>query len=772
MVLVKDRTKQLYRTQLGTNNDEVIIGDETKPDKFSPRIKFTKWNKENSLTLMPIGELAKDLAGLDKPTLVNGKLEIKKKRQKIGWYANVDFNNSNNLKFGHIWYQKPVSNRVRYQIPEYRDYDFLYQDIWENTEEVINHHGVLHLRKYSAPDKWQEREPNVQGSYAIYHKTKRDHIIGRINYMFGKVGHWYRPKFIDANGSWFWGFLEFSDGVMDEICPWEFLETAVYPVYSNANWGYATLGGSLDYWSADRIVGLQMVGNSPGDAGTLNSVTIGLDPYWNSYWRMGLYTDNGSTYPGNKVAGEADLRNEDNGKTFYTSVGDFNTAISPNTTYWVVFSNNSTAGIQVAYDSDASYKQIGGSNDGSGTLVTPFPAGKTTYTGYKCTAYATYTPSGGANYTKTFNETMAISEPSMSKNATRTLSDNMTISEPSMRRGTAKEALEVMTISEVSMNKAAGKSIFEAVNLTDTYSRVFSAQREFSDTSVLSEIYSRILTAQRIFSEEITLSEVFSVVKAYFREFLETITLSEEFLRACARSFLDTSTLTDSVTRAITKLYSETATITDNILKAAGKVIADTITLTDSFLRAITRVFSDTVTLTEVFIKSIARAFLETITFTEAFFIPRIKVFLETVTLTETIIKFWARSFLETITLVEDFFKARVIEFLDTVTSSEAFTKIKSMYRVFSEVCTITDEYVRAMTRIFTEEITLSEILRKVYSWINKVYVSSSWNRVSAGISSWSRKTNVTATWAKISKAVSSWAKKSSADDIWHRKTY
>jgi len=74
----------------------------------------------------------------------------------------------------------------------------------------------------------RSRPEHVVGSYAVYHKTRRDHYPGKPNYRAGKVAHIYRPRIVDAAGKAVWGELSAEPvlGRLTITIPQEFLETA------------------------------------------------------------------------------------------------------------------------------------------------------------------------------------------------------------------------------------------------------------------------------------------------------------------------------------------------------------------------------------------------------------------------------------------------------------------------------------------------------------------------------------------------------------------
>ncbi|MBA7706476.1 hypothetical protein ES703_115330 [subsurface metagenome] len=84
---------------------------------------------------------------------------------------------------------------------------------------------------------------NVEGSYAVYHATKKNN-----QYMTGKAFHIYRPIAEDALGNKAWCAIHI-DGYIDPknltiTIPQQFLDEATYPVSIDPDFGFTTIGAS------------------------------------------------------------------------------------------------------------------------------------------------------------------------------------------------------------------------------------------------------------------------------------------------------------------------------------------------------------------------------------------------------------------------------------------------------------------------------------------------------------------------------------------------
>jgi len=85
------------------------------------------------------------------------------------------------------------------------------------------------------------RPLNVEGSYAVYHTSKKNN-----KWKTGKAFHIYRPIVEDALGDKAWCKLEVnkSQSELTITIPKQFLDTATYPIILDPDLGYSTIGGS------------------------------------------------------------------------------------------------------------------------------------------------------------------------------------------------------------------------------------------------------------------------------------------------------------------------------------------------------------------------------------------------------------------------------------------------------------------------------------------------------------------------------------------------
>lgn len=144
------------------------------------------WKGENGLKVKyDMGE----------PTLAE-KVTDKRKQQVITETV-TDFDGG--FKIDIILDKKPDTNVFCYTIEGAENYDFFYQT--PLTQQEI--------------DEGSEQPDNIIGSYAVYHKTLRNHEVGKTNYETGKVMHIPRPQVWEVNdkeNTTIWADLSYNEG--------------------------------------------------------------------------------------------------------------------------------------------------------------------------------------------------------------------------------------------------------------------------------------------------------------------------------------------------------------------------------------------------------------------------------------------------------------------------------------------------------------------------------------------------------------------------------
>lgn len=195
--------------------------------KSRPEVKLQKWNKEVELGIRYEGVQAEGSRAL-----MTNRMEWKGIGEEVHAYPleSVEGMEDGGFEIEVVLNEKPDTNIFEFKIDGAEDLDFFYQP--ELTQEEI--------------DGGASRPENVVGSYAVYHKEKRNHQIGDTNYATGKAFHIYRPKAIDADGNETWGELQMNTetGVLSVFVDEKWLVSAEYPVRVDPTFGYTTLGSS------------------------------------------------------------------------------------------------------------------------------------------------------------------------------------------------------------------------------------------------------------------------------------------------------------------------------------------------------------------------------------------------------------------------------------------------------------------------------------------------------------------------------------------------
>lgn len=274
------------------------VGDD-KSATFKSQIDFKFWG-EDTVTF-----LEENVTGTQ--TYSNGVIELDESNRTVQ-YKLVE----GAIKWIEVLKVKPTSNKWSLKLAGHEEFNFAYQtpfvietlNIPGSSVETFKRDGEDWIRlNYPSNPAFgpSERPLNIDGSYAIYHKSKKDN-----KYKTGKVLHIPRSKATDADGKWVWVNQSVQDGYFTETIPQSFLDIAKYPVIVNATFGYTTLGGT----GQDANPHYQLA-NGPylGAAGTGTSMTFyGTKKVSGTCGvTLGAWVDNGGV-PGNLVDAGSDTQ--------------------------------------------------------------------------------------------------------------------------------------------------------------------------------------------------------------------------------------------------------------------------------------------------------------------------------------------------------------------------------------------------------------------------------------------------------------------------------
>jgi hypothetical protein len=232
----------------------VEVGDVSSPSKFKPHMKWKRWGGEATFAF----ELDDVFPGNASVTFDGSVITWSKAMVDARWYA---YDNDGGFEFEVTLKAKPPRNSVTFTLTDHANLDFHYQP--PPTQQELDEGAI--------------RPDNVVGSYAVYHRSKRDDwsACGGQNYMTGKVCHIFRPEAIDANGVHCWGdiAIDAAAGTVTLSLPQAFLDSAKYPVVIDPTFGWATGTGTAQAFTPANAVRASNVNYTPPGNGRLLSYT-------------------------------------------------------------------------------------------------------------------------------------------------------------------------------------------------------------------------------------------------------------------------------------------------------------------------------------------------------------------------------------------------------------------------------------------------------------------------------------------------------------------
>ena len=374
-----------FRQNKVINNEKIvdaIIGDE-KQGKFFPRLKLKKWDNEVNFSVGIIDEEPDvDATVVEKDDVVQWE-----KGNMIAKFHPIDESFSDNyyrpmhtpedgaFEMNITLKEKPETNVVNLSI-QTKGLKFYYQPFL--TEE----------EKLSMKVK---RPLNVEGSYAVYHESKKDN-----EYKTGKFLHIYRPRVEDASGKKVWGVLSIDkdEGIMSVTIPQDFIDNAVYPIQhtTGSTFGYTSQGGSED--SLDEYMAGSVF---TGAAGTATKISAWIrDRDSGDAFRCGVYTKT-STTAGTLLTNGISNEVTDDAVDF-NFVTDFTFPANPTFTEVEYFLCVNSADSGSAKTFPYFYYDVGDANDGVRKTMSYSGSGfDASFSGATSTnrihsIYATYTP--------------------------------------------------------------------------------------------------------------------------------------------------------------------------------------------------------------------------------------------------------------------------------------------------------------------------------------------------------------------------------------------
>jgi len=374
---ISDVKSYVTDTKDNHRKDIIEIGDTKQNDVFYPQAKFMQWDNETNFSI----RLSEDVTGSSNE-IVDGKVIWKSSDQKKECHLyELDSTSCFNCEDGGfeievVLYEKPKSNIIEYTL-QTKGLDFFYQP--ELTEEEI--------------EAGYERPDNVIGSYAVYHKTKKNDLskVGGKNYRTGKAFHIYRPLAVDSNDSTSWCILDINekDEILSITIPQEFIDKAIYPIKIDPTMGYTSIGFS---GVSTSNIACWTKGTTDSNGGVVSQISVYCGTNSGNFKAV-MYEHHTST-------GDWDIITDGIGNSvsitsttqWYHATYTTKPAVSPSTNYSVggVFSNSS---IRRYVDSGSYYDGSAGARE-NGTYSSP--ESLDVYSQYTTnnlvSIYATYAP--------------------------------------------------------------------------------------------------------------------------------------------------------------------------------------------------------------------------------------------------------------------------------------------------------------------------------------------------------------------------------------------
>ena len=371
---------ELFITQQQRNAGSAKV--EIMKDK--PQVRLKKWNEEVNLGV----SYNKVQAGVSR-THSAEQVEWKGEGEEVHAYPLpvADGMEDGGFEIEVYLKEKPNTKEFSFVLDGTENLDFFYQP--PLTEERSRHEDTCtETQCVDVQGRVTAVRPeNVIGSYAVYHKSKSDYVVGHTNYATGKAFHVYRPKAIDANGNETWGTLNFANNTLSVVVPEEFLEKATYPVRVDPTFGYTSIGGSQDYLEPDWVDGARYT--TPSDIDTIESLTWYNQRFFSSDHFKAVVYDSSGNLVTNGVGDETNSP-----ASFAWTTSSFSTApsVSGSTNYAITIVTDGEPDFK--YDSvGGTYEIFDDANDyDSPTSVPSSDAGN-----WRHSLYATYTTTGGGN---------------------------------------------------------------------------------------------------------------------------------------------------------------------------------------------------------------------------------------------------------------------------------------------------------------------------------------------------------------------------------------
>lgn len=333
IVLIQIKDKTQYVTELGDGDKIadafILLGGKT--DKFMPNINMSKWADEAWLNL----NHSATIVSSEKETLIKNVIRLEVENLIHKYYVK-----DGKLEWEVEFKQKPLSNILEFDLQYSEGLEFYYQP-------ELTPWGTIRPKE----------EEHIIDSYAIYHNQKNN------KYKTGKFCHWFRNKITDANGKWSWvDKFEIKNGKAKIYLPFEFMETAKYPVVLDPNLGYSTQGAASWGNTANDISACHDTSDaSGGNTVEIHAYCKNTDASNSEPLKMAIYDDDaGNNRPEDQLLAETTITvaasYDGEKKAAYV------VTLAASTKYWIAFMVDSGE-LELYYDSDVAnrhcYQSLG-----------------------------------------------------------------------------------------------------------------------------------------------------------------------------------------------------------------------------------------------------------------------------------------------------------------------------------------------------------------------------------------------------------------------------
>lgn len=299
------------------------------------------------------------------------------KRKKEVIYERVDFGDGG-FKIDVLLNEKPDTNRFCYTVEGAGNYDFFYQPAL-TPEEIA---------------EGAERPDDIVGSYAVYHKTLKNHRIGGENYATGKVMHIPRPQVWSMSDvdTKVWAELSYAEPNLCVTVPQDFLDKATYPVRVDPTFGYTSIGATGQFVVATNAVRGSYLNPSASTDGQVDSVSVyGSHDVADKHIK-GMMLDTSMNLLTNGVSDAFVVSTIDEWQVAtYTTKPTVTNGVSYYPAFVSEFSDG-TNFFRFSYDSSSGTNSF---QDSTNSYAAPQNIGTPTNSSNKYSIYATYTVSGG-----------------------------------------------------------------------------------------------------------------------------------------------------------------------------------------------------------------------------------------------------------------------------------------------------------------------------------------------------------------------------------------